>query len=89
MRWWYQPIATALLPFLVAFVLIAVSAMLVGDVPRYRYPVDPLMYVMAAGGLVGLVEPGVAARLADLASVPRPPRSSPGLLPSTAGARRA
>jgi 4-amino-4-deoxy-L-arabinose transferase-like glycosyltransferase len=48
----YRP---ALLPFLVSFVLIAVSAMLVGDVPRYRYPVDPLMYVMAAGGLVGLV----------------------------------
>jgi hypothetical protein len=47
----YRP---ALLPFLVALVLIAVSAMLVGDVPRYRYPVDPLMYVMAAGGLLGL-----------------------------------
>jgi hypothetical protein len=48
----YRP---AMLPFLVSFILIAVSAMLVGDVPRYRYPVDPLMYVMAAGGLVGLV----------------------------------
>jgi 4-amino-4-deoxy-L-arabinose transferase-like glycosyltransferase len=48
----YRP---ALLPFLVALVLIAVSAMLVGDVPRYRYPVDPLMYVMASGGLFGLV----------------------------------
>ncbi|MGE3271358.1 MAG: glycosyltransferase family 39 protein [Chloroflexota bacterium] len=48
----YRP---ALLPFLVTFVLIAVSAMLVGDVPRYRYPVDPLMYVLAAGGLVGTV----------------------------------
>ena len=46
----YRP---AVLPFLVAFVLIAVSAMLVGDVPRYRYPVDPLMYVMAAGGVLG------------------------------------
>mgnify|MGYP007013285840 CR=1 FL=1 len=46
----YRP---AMLPFLVALVLIAVSAMLVGDVPRYRYPVDPLMYVMAAGGLFG------------------------------------
>jgi 4-amino-4-deoxy-L-arabinose transferase-like glycosyltransferase len=45
---------SVVLPFLVAFVLIAVSAMLVGDVPRYRFPVDPLMYVMAAGGLVGL-----------------------------------
>jgi len=47
----YRP---AVLPFLVALVLIGVSAMLVGDVPRYRYPVDPLMYVMAAGGIVGL-----------------------------------
>jgi hypothetical protein len=37
-------------------VLIAVSAMLVGDVPRYRYPVDPLMYVLAAGGLFGSVQ---------------------------------
>ncbi|MCC7370631.1 MAG: glycosyltransferase family 39 protein [Chloroflexi bacterium] len=46
----YRP---AMLPFLVALILIAVSAMLVGDVPRYRYPVDPLMYVMAAGGLFG------------------------------------
>ena len=48
----YRP---AVLPFLVAFILIAVSAMLVGDVPRYRYPVDPLMYVIAAGGLFGSV----------------------------------
>ena len=48
----YRP---AMLPFLVALVLIAVSAMLVGDVPRYRFPVDPLMYVMAAGGLFGSV----------------------------------
>jgi 4-amino-4-deoxy-L-arabinose transferase-like glycosyltransferase len=68
----YRP---AVLPFLVSFVLIAVSAMLVGDVPRYRYPVDPLMYVMAAGGLVGLV--GLVMRLtrrraAGLTSPPTP-----------------
>jgi hypothetical protein len=49
----YRP---AMLPFLVSLVLIAVSAMLVGDVPRYRYPVDPLMYVLAAGGLFGSVQ---------------------------------
>jgi 4-amino-4-deoxy-L-arabinose transferase-like glycosyltransferase len=49
----------ALLPFLVALVLISVSAMLVGDVPRYRYPVDPLMYVLAAGGLYGLASLGI------------------------------
>lgn len=64
----YRP---ALLPFLVALVLIVVSAMLVGDVPRYRFPVDPLMYVMAAGGAVGLVR--VAVRLARRArTVPTP-----------------
>ena len=65
-----------ILPFLVAFVLIAVSAMLVGDVPRYRYPVDPLMYVMAAGGLVGLVglaaRPVRAARAVAVSPHPRP-----------------
>jgi hypothetical protein len=71
----YRP---ALLPFLVAFVLIAVSAMLVGDVPRYRYPVDPLMYVMAAGGLVGL-----ASTVARLVAGRRPAlrRSTPTLSP--------
>jgi hypothetical protein len=62
----YRP---ALLPFLVAFVLIAVSAMLVGDVPRYRYPVDPLMYVMASGGLIGLVT--MVARWLPRGLVPR------------------
>ncbi|MFN8635103.1 MAG: glycosyltransferase family 39 protein [Chloroflexota bacterium] len=53
---------SAVLPFLVGFVLISVSAMLVGDVPRYRFPVDPLMYAMAAGGLTGLIS--LAWRLA-------------------------
>jgi 4-amino-4-deoxy-L-arabinose transferase-like glycosyltransferase len=68
----------ALLPFLVAFVLIAASAALVGDVPRYRYPVDPLMYVMAAGGLVGLVSVGAwAARLAPGARAGKPPTPRP------------
>jgi 4-amino-4-deoxy-L-arabinose transferase-like glycosyltransferase len=71
----------ALLPFLVAFVLIAVSAMLVGDVPRYRYPVDPLMYVMAAGGLVGtvgVVWRVVRRRTAGLTSPPTPLRRGEG-----------
>jgi 4-amino-4-deoxy-L-arabinose transferase-like glycosyltransferase len=63
----------AMLPFLVSFVLIAVSAMLVGDVPRYRYPVDPLMYVMAAGGLVWLVT--TLTRLARGRSSPRQEQS--------------
>ena len=64
----------ALLPFLVALVLIAVSAMLVGDVPRYRYPIDPLMYVMASGGLVGLTT--ILVRLARRRGEPRPERST-------------
>lgn len=64
---------SALLPFLVALVLIAVSAMLVGDVPRYRYPVDPLMYVMASGGLFGLAS--VAVRLARRVTSPPDPLS--------------
>jgi 4-amino-4-deoxy-L-arabinose transferase-like glycosyltransferase len=75
----------ALLPFLVAFILIAVSAMLVGDVPRYRYPVDPLMYVMAAGGLVGLVSVvprclsrrSIVAQTAAPSLTPHPPTPSP------------
>jgi hypothetical protein len=66
----YRP---AVLPFGVSFVLIAVSAMLVGDVPRYRYPIDPLMYVMAAGGLVGLVT--LLVRLARRRSAPHPERT--------------
>jgi hypothetical protein len=79
----------ALLPFLVAFILIAVSAMLVGDVPRYRYPVDPLMYVMAAGGLVGLASLvlGTVRRRAVLR--PAPPTARPEgdgrLAPSPSG----
>jgi 4-amino-4-deoxy-L-arabinose transferase-like glycosyltransferase len=46
---------SALLPFGVALILLATSAALVGDVPRYRYPVDPLMYALAAGGIVGTI----------------------------------
>lgn len=75
----YRP---AVLPFGVSFVLIAVSAMLVGDVPRYRYPIDPLMYVMAAGGLVGLVS--LVLRLARRRSAPCPAHpSAAALTPST------
>jgi hypothetical protein len=66
----YRP---ALLPFLVGFVLIAVSAMLVGDVPRYRYPVDPLMYVMASGGLVGLANVMTRIRRRAQARLTSPP----------------
>ena len=44
----------ALLPALVVLVLLAASAALVGAVPRYRYPIDPLLYTVAAGGLATL-----------------------------------
>jgi 4-amino-4-deoxy-L-arabinose transferase-like glycosyltransferase len=51
----------ALLPALVVLVLLAASAALVGDVPRYRYPIDPLLYAVAAGGLTSLAGLGLAA----------------------------
>jgi hypothetical protein len=76
----YRP---ALLPFLVTFILLAASAALVGDVPRYRYPVDPLMYVLAAGGLVGLVSLAIHA-LRRRPALSGPARSaSRGPLPAT------
>jgi 4-amino-4-deoxy-L-arabinose transferase-like glycosyltransferase len=33
-------------------IVLVVSALLVGEVPRYRYPLDPLITVLAAGGYV-------------------------------------
>lgn len=38
----------------ISLALVALSAFLDGPVPRYRYPVDPLIAVAAAGGAVGL-----------------------------------
>jgi 4-amino-4-deoxy-L-arabinose transferase-like glycosyltransferase len=43
---------------LAAFALLMVSAALVGNVSRYRYPADPLMAVLAVGGAAWLVEQG-------------------------------
>jgi hypothetical protein len=40
---------------LTSLALIFPSAALVGYVPRYRYPADPLLAVLAAGGLLALV----------------------------------
>ena len=73
-RWrcWCRRYRPALLPFLVTFVLMAASAALVGDVPRYRYPVDPLMYVLAAGGLVGLASLAIGLARRERSRVPRP-----------------
>jgi hypothetical protein len=49
------PRAPTLLLLLTVLALVFPSAALVGYVPRYRYPVDPLLLVMAAGGLVAAV----------------------------------
>jgi hypothetical protein len=43
----------ALLPLGVAGIMILASAALDGPVYRYRYPVDPLLAIVAAGGLAG------------------------------------
>ncbi len=51
---------TALLALTIV-ALVFPSALLVGYVPRYRYPADPLLAVLAAGGLVPL---GLLARIA-------------------------
>ncbi|MDP8924031.1 MAG: hypothetical protein M3O34_14275 [Chloroflexota bacterium] len=40
---------------LTVLALVFPSAALVGYVPRYRYPVDPLLAVFAAGGVVALI----------------------------------
>jgi hypothetical protein len=50
---------------LASLALLGISAALVGNVSRYRYPVDPLLAVLAIGGLawlVGLVRERIGAR---------------------------
>ena len=44
-----------LVPALGAAFLLLLAAFLAGDLPRYRYPADPLLAVVQAGGLVGLL----------------------------------
>ena len=41
---------------LASLALLFISAALVGNVSRYRYPVDPMLTVLAVGGLAGLAE---------------------------------
>jgi 4-amino-4-deoxy-L-arabinose transferase-like glycosyltransferase len=63
---------------LVILVTLAVSAALVGEVPRYRYPLDPLIATLAVGGYVAAAEllmrrwsaRGAATRQLDLAVRP-------------------
>lgn len=50
----------ALLPAAAAAALILAAAALDGPVPRFRYPVDPLIAVVAAGGVVATL--AIAAR---------------------------
>jgi hypothetical protein len=45
----------ALIIPLAALALVIPAALLVGQVPRYRYPADPIMAVLVGGGVSGLV----------------------------------
>ena len=49
------PKGSTVLLVLTVVALVFPSAALVGYVPRYRYPVDPLLHVLAAGGLVAVL----------------------------------
>lgn len=55
------PRGPTVLLVLTVVALVFPSAALVGYVPRYRYPVDPLLAVLAAGGLVAMQALGRAA----------------------------
>jgi hypothetical protein len=54
-------------------IVLLVSAALVGEVPRYRYPLDPLIFVLASGGYVA-----GARMLIDLLRRRLASRTSPG-----------
>ncbi len=62
---------------LASFALLFLSAALVGNVSRYRYPVDPLLAVLAAGAVAWVVEWGreraTRKRRAKAPSPPHPP----------------
>jgi hypothetical protein len=84
-----RPLARpALLVAAVALLLLALSAFLDGPVPRYRHPVDPLLAVIAGGGLVGAARGALAVirrskerfgrQLAPSAESPSPARGRLG-----------
>ncbi|MDP8923012.1 MAG: glycosyltransferase family 39 protein [Chloroflexota bacterium] len=73
---WYRP---ALLPGLAGLGILLASAALDGPVPRYRYPLDPLIALFAAGAVTTLAV--VAWRV-----VRRPSRSAGVVLPGDAPA---
>jgi hypothetical protein len=71
---WRRRYRPALFLGAVVGIVLLVSAALVGEVPRYRYPLDPLIAVLAAGGLIGglqLLAAWLAARSQPAPVVPR------------------
>jgi 4-amino-4-deoxy-L-arabinose transferase-like glycosyltransferase len=44
-----------LVPAAAALILLSMAALLAGDLPRYRYPAEPALAVLQAGGLLWLV----------------------------------
>lgn len=73
-----------LVPIAGAAVLLLLAAFLAGDLPRYRYPADPLLAVAQAGGLVWLA--GLARPLLEWRAVRRAGRRRPGPDPGGPGA---
>lgn len=80
----------AQLPGLGVFGIYLVSAAIVGFVPRYHYPAEPLLHVLGFGGLLFLLQLGQSARRAfgqaSAAAVrPAPPPATgpaPSILPA-------
>lgn len=76
----------ALLPGLAGLGILLASAALDGPVPRYRYPLDPLIALFAAGALALLVQWGLSLLRRSRTADPRdrePPREA-RLLPTSA-----
>jgi 4-amino-4-deoxy-L-arabinose transferase-like glycosyltransferase len=55
------PFRPALVPGLAALAILLASAALDGPVPRYRYPLDPLFALFAAGGAIASLTAGRSA----------------------------
>jgi hypothetical protein len=59
---WRRRAGGALFLAAVVGIVLLVSAALVGEVPRYRYPLDPLIMVLAVGGYWAIVQKLAALR---------------------------
>ena len=68
---------SALLPGLAGLALLLASASLDGPVPRYRYPLDPLIALFAAGALTTIVSMA-AGWIGGAGRRPSPPRGASG-----------